>query len=286
MSSKLKKNIFLVGIGSFSSKVLVFLLFPLYTSVLSTEEYGTVDLIFITVSLLMPLFTCVVFESMFRYLLDKDIDQKDIVTVGLIVNLIGLVGFLLFSPAVFLFPNLKEYYILIVLYYFSYTLYENLSYITRGLEKMALFSVSGVLSTLLVIFFNLLFLLKFNLGIKGYLLSYIWAYFVSSVFVIFVGKIHKLVVFPQKRHIDVLRMMMKYSLPLVPNSLSWWVSNSSDKYILTMYHGAGTSGLYAVSYKIPSIANAISSVFNSAWQTSAVDFYNSEETASKYGIIF
>ncbi|HAQ8217931.1 TPA: oligosaccharide flippase family protein, partial [Enterococcus faecium] len=46
------KNMGILTISNFSSKILVFLLVPLYTSVLSTTEYGTYDLTISTATLL------------------------------------------------------------------------------------------------------------------------------------------------------------------------------------------------------------------------------------------
>ena len=41
----LVKNIMLFGISSFGTKIIYFLLVPLYTTCLTTEDYGYVDLI-------------------------------------------------------------------------------------------------------------------------------------------------------------------------------------------------------------------------------------------------
>ena len=51
------KNIGLLTISQFGTKILVFLLVPLYTSVLSTSEYGTYDLFVTTINLLVPIVT-------------------------------------------------------------------------------------------------------------------------------------------------------------------------------------------------------------------------------------
>ena len=42
---RLLKNTVIIMLGNFGTKLISFLLLPLYTSILSTEEYGTYDFI-------------------------------------------------------------------------------------------------------------------------------------------------------------------------------------------------------------------------------------------------
>ena len=51
----LLKNVGLLALSNFGSKILVFLLVPLYTRMLTTEEYGTFDLYVSTITLLIPI---------------------------------------------------------------------------------------------------------------------------------------------------------------------------------------------------------------------------------------
>ena len=79
----LLKDTGLLTISNFASKVLVFLLVPLYTSVLSTEEYGIYDLIVSTVSLLYPLLTLNIVDAVMRFTMDKDVDKKQVAYIGI-----------------------------------------------------------------------------------------------------------------------------------------------------------------------------------------------------------
>lgn len=80
--------------------------------------------------------------------------------------------------------------------------------------------------------------------------------------------------------------MFNYSGPMIPNSISWWISNSSDKYILTAFSGVTVNGIYAISYKIPSILSIITSVFSNAWILSAVEKFGSKESEDFYNDIY
>ena len=80
--------------------------------------------------------------------------------------------------------------------------------------------------------------------------------------------------------------MVRYAIPLIPNSISWWVSNSSDKVILSMICGVAVNGVYAVAYKIPSLITVCSSIFSNAWQISAVDGFGTEENRQYFSDIY
>ena len=70
-------NTIIIGIGKFGTQVLSFFLLPIYTSVLSTEEYGIYDLILTISIFLTPIITLLMEESMFRFLIDvKDEEEK------------------------------------------------------------------------------------------------------------------------------------------------------------------------------------------------------------------
>lgn len=71
--------------------------------------------------------------------------------------------------------------------------------------------------------------------------------------------------------------MLRYSLPMVPNSLAWWVIGASDKYVVIFFCGLAESGIYAVASKIPSIINVVTSIFGQAWTLSAVKDFDPED---------
>lgn len=279
---KLGKNMFLVIIGTFSSKLLNFLLVPLYTSTLSTEEYGVADLIFVTVNLLLPIFTVVIFEALLRFALDPQYDNKSVLVGGTVINLIGVVIFLLLSPILLLFDAFRDYYFLFVACFLARVLYENLIYFLRGINNVGTYSLAGVINTVLMITLNVTFLVFLKMGVEGYLLATALSYFVTSVVIIFLARIYKLMAKLSTVNLKIVKEMLHYSLPMVPNSVSWWVSNSSNKYVITMFHGASLMGIYSVALKIPSIVNAISSMFDKAWQISSVDDFGSESSKKFY----
>ena len=71
--------------------------------------------------------------------------------------------------------------------------------------------------------------------------------------------------------------MIKYSFVLIPNTFMWWIINSSDRIMVTAMIGAAANGIYAISYKIPSMIQIFSNIFNQAWTYSAIRENESED---------
>ena len=282
---KLGKDMLLMTIGSLGSKVLAFVFVPFYTAVLTTAEYGIADLITTTVSLCFPVFTLIISESLLQFTLNKENEISKIWSIGLKIWIFGTIAMLLCSPIV-LITQLKEYYFFVVAYYVAYSLYNCLSYFIRGLNKVGVFSVAGIINSVLLIALNLLFLLGLKIGLVGYLLSQIIACFLAAAFIFVAGKIYKYGFRIFKIDKQLQSQMLAYSVPMIPNSISWWIANASDRYILTMFVGVAVTGIYSVAYKVPTIISLFSGIFNSAWRLSVNENFGSDESKAFYTDVY
>lgn len=264
-------------IGQFASKILVFFLVPFYTSVLSTEEYGISDLLITTSNLAYPFFTLMVSTAILRFCLDKKEDPVKIFSVGLWIDLTGYL--VLVGTAIFIFPYFmsRAYIPYFLLYYIFDAINALLLNYLRGLNNVKMYSLVGVINTLLLITFNLIFLLYFKMGIKGYLLAMILSLGSVDLIIIIREKLWENIYLPWKIEKKLLKNMLTYCFPLIPNQMSWWVSNSSDRYIMNYFRPVSELGVYSVSYKIPSIMTTMSSIFTGAWEISAVDDFGTEK---------
>lgn len=283
---KLEKNVLLLTLGNFASKILSFLLVPLYTSVLTTKEYGIADLLTTSTNLILPIFSLLVYEAVMRFALDKESDKKQIFSVGLYTTVMGSVIVLIGAQFFRLSPDLNPYIWLFVLYYISLALYNLVTQFIKGIEKVFVYSVSGVINTLVFILCNILFLVVFETGVEGYLLSFTIGHFIATVYAFFSCCVKKYIVSWKKIEKEYYRQMFKYALPMIPNAISWWISNSSNKYILTLFWGATVNGIFSVAFKIPSILTIVVNIFISAWQISAVEKFGSEESKKFYADIY
>jgi O-antigen/teichoic acid export membrane protein len=102
-SSKTKQlavDTILFGISTFGSKILVFLLTPLYTAVLLTEEYGVADLINTTVNLIYPVLTLAIADATLRYSLDKNCSKRAVLGDAIVITIASLLLLISFYPVI------------------------------------------------------------------------------------------------------------------------------------------------------------------------------------------
>lgn len=283
---KLGKNIALLTIGNFASKVLSFLLVPLYTAVLSTQEYGTADLVTTSVNLIMPLVTCLIYESTLRFALDKSEDRRQIFSIGFWLTCLGSLAIVVLAQFLRLSPVFRDYVWLFILYYISLAFFNLVMQYVKGIEEVRVYAVAGVLNTFVYIFTNIVLLLLLHVGVKGYLLAFVMGHTVSALYALWFSRAYRDLVSWRKLRREKVVEMLRYSIPMIPNAVSWWVSNSSDKYILLLFWGTAVNGLYSVAYKIPSILTMLISIFIGAWQISAVDEFGSEASRKFYSDIY
>ena len=285
---KLVSNTAILGIGTFASKLLVFFLIPLYTRCLTTAEYSTADLIMQTSNLLMPLISLGIYDAVFRYTLDGEkYDKRSVFSSGFVTLLFGTAVFLLLTPVLRYVPYFGTDTWLIFLYVIAAIFHSLCAQFVRAEGKTALFAFQGILATALTIGFNILFLVGFSMKVTGYVLSVILADVISTMFLMFYAKLYKHISFKSVKR-DFLFSMLKYSVPLIPTTVFWWVTNVADRYMVEHMCGAGINGLYAVSYKIPTLLILLSGIFIEAWQFSAVTERGDGDTEHSrfFGTIF
>ena len=277
------KNIGILVLGNFTTKLLSFFLIPLYTASLTTTEYGSFDLINTTIGLIIPIFTFNILEGIFRYSLDKEVNKVNLINIGFKYFFISFIPLLIliFINYIFnLIPVFNEYLWYFLLMYFSMALSGILTSIAKGFEKLSAIAVSGVISSIVVIASNIYFLLIVKWGLDGYFVASILGTSSQCIYIIIDVKIWKYIK-KSKNNFDKQKILEKkvlnYSKPLIANSVSWWINNVSDRYIVTYFCGFAINGIYSIAYKIPTFLNLIVSIFNQAWNLSAIKDFNQND---------
>lgn len=281
-SKRLAKGTLVYMIGNLSSKMLQMLILPIITASLVTSQYGYYDLIVTTISLVTPVITLQIVEGMFRYMFNCSEEDKkktvSTVTAFLICGIVALAGIIsvlhIAIPAV-------QYPILIYLNYISNIIFNYTQKLARCQQKNRQFAISGVVNTIVMLGCQALTLLVFKMGVDGMLIANAVSYFVASVYLAFFLNIKQWL---SRRSIDrgVFKELLKYSMPLVPNSIGWWVVASSDRYVITWFLGPSMNGIYSIAGKFSQLLTFITTVFQLAWQESAIMEENSQERDKFY----
>ncbi|MDW2799763.1 oligosaccharide flippase family protein [Clostridium boliviensis] len=263
------KNTLIFTLGNLGSKLITFFLIPLYTNTLSTSQYGMIDLVATVSTVVAPILTINICESVMRFALDKDADQRQITHIGTYIFIFAcLFGFLII-PICSLFDQTAPYAILIYFYVISLAASQLYLCDLRGKELLLYYSIGNVLHTFLITVFNIVFLLVLRMEIEGYLLAFIIGSLMTAAYAFIVGKGYKSLK-PKRINKKLLISMSKYSIVLIPNSFMWWIMNASDRIMVTSMVGIAANGIYAVSYKLPALVSTLTSIFNQAWSYSAI----------------
>ena len=264
---RLLANIFLFGLGSLGSRVLVFLLTPFYTSILSQTEYGVTDLLIQTGNFLLPLASLGIGNAVLRFGAEERMQADGAFTAGLLVVAAGNGVLALCSPLLQRFDFVGEYAALLQLYVLMANLHALCGAMAQALGRVRLYAATGVLCTALVVGLNILLLSVLRMGVAGYILSNVIADAVSAAALFFALRLWRSIrlrALPR----SLLRGMLRYCLPLIPATVCTWIINISDRYFLTYVLGSDVSGLYALANKVASILLIASGIFTSAWHLS------------------
>ena len=287
-SKFLIKNIGILTVSNFASKILVFLLVPLYTSILSTEDYGIYDIVYSTIQLLFPILTLNISDAVMRFSMDNNKNLDEVAMVGFKILIRGCLPIIFFFVGCWKFEwikVLKGYEFLILLFFIAYFLFQFLVQLSKGRERVLDMGIAGVISTAFLVGGNILLLLIFQFGLKGFYIANILSQGIPAAFLAFRLKIWKLS-FWKKNNKSLEKEMIVYCLPLIASVLGWWINASSDRYTVIIMCGSSANGVLSVAYKIPSIINVIQGIFTQAWQISAIKEYESVDKAKFYGKYF
>ena len=269
-NKELVKNTIIIFIGKFCTQFITLLLLPLYTHFLSTEDYGYIDLIQTYLTFFIPLILLKIDAGIFRFLIDarKSEEEKNkIITNGIFIMFVELIiSTILFAVAVKIFSI--KYSILIVMNLISLSVLTFLLQIVRGIGKNKQYSFSSIIAAIVTIVLNLIFLVGFHKKGKYVLIASLISNIICTIYLLIVNKILKNV---KIKYIDkkLIKDLLKYSIPMIPNELSWWIVHVSDRTIISYALGVAANGIYSVSCKFSNILSSIFNIFNLSWQESA-----------------
>lgn len=133
---------------------------------------------------------------------------------------------------------------------------------------MQMYAIQGILNTAFVVTLNILFLAGMHMGIIGYVVAISAADILCTIFLVVKEKLWQYVTW--KPDFAILKSMLKYSIPMMPTTIFWWVTSVSDRYMIRAFIDSDANGMYSIACKIPTVMALLAGVFMEAWQFSAV----------------
>ena len=276
-------NTLVFALGGLAIKAVSLVLMPLYTTALTAGEYGTAELLNSAIEIVLPLLSAGVVEALYRFSIDDDV-PKDELFAGSLVVLGG--GVVCAGVACALGRVLwdMEHAAAFFVLFCSVCVFKATTQLARGLGHVRRFVAYGLINALAMVVSTYLLLVRAHLGVEGYLWSFTIGYLVGGL-VAFLGSAEYRLLAPFRVDRVLLRRMLVYSLPLVPNLLSWWLVSVSGRYVVLWGSGVVAAGLFTAASKMPALVNIVASVFQQAWQYSTAREIDSPDRGAFFGVV-
>ena len=258
-------NTIIIGIGNIFTRAISFLLVPFFTLWLTTKEYGDYDLLFSYASLVVPVLTLQLEQAVLRFTLEDKKKGELYFKTGFVYLIASSCLFSL----VFAFFVSFDYHISFAFCTVAYAFQIYTTEYLRGRNELKDYSMANIVCGILTVFLSFLFVKVLNEGVDGLLTAFGLSYLLTSIYIILRKKPFQhssAKLFDRK----IFKKLLGYSFPLLPNAISWWITNVSDRTLINIFLGSSFNGIYAVSTKIPTLTTVFYSIFNLAWQQSAI----------------
>lgn len=274
----LARNTAILTVGKVCTQCISFFLLPLYTAILSAEDYGTFDLFVTYATLLLPLINWQLDQGLFRFMLDyrgnKDEQKKLFSTLLLsstVQNTIYVVLFICIEP----FLKIENAYFLLL--YVVLQVYNALFLqFVRGLGYSIKYTIASFISASATTVLNVIALVFLRMGLQGLFVSTLTAQLLTLVYLVISSRSWEYFSLKNAR-IGTFKRVGTYSIPLIPNNLAWWVVNASDRTIISHFLGTAANGIYSVANKFPNVFINFYNILNLSWTETVSLHYNDED---------
>lgn len=241
---------------------------PIVTGVMTKADYGLSESLISLVELILPILTLGIQDAVFRFGMKEDVDPKKVISSSMVIVVAGFCIVALGSGVVSIFYNYR-YCILFALLFMCVTLSNVWGQYVRGIGRVKTFAVSGIVQAVALAISTAIFVYKLRWGGEGYMLALLCGYASSLLILFTVGGVYKGLSF-RNWDKEVIKPMLRYALPLIPTSLSWWFIQVVNRYILIYFADTGAAGVFVANSKMASFINIFGTIFLQAWTISSV----------------
>lgn len=290
--NKILKNSSLYTFCALLQKGTGFLLLPIYTTYLKPEDYGIMNLITSITGFLSILFLVSLHAAAARFHFKYVTSKGQAIVWGTILLMVlfnsafwGLICIIFHDALLVPLAEGIPFYPLLLLAILGtmlsplYLFYQQWLQCTQdGLR----YTLNLMCNFLLQVFLNLLMLMVFHQGVLGIIIS---SFIVSMIFFIYsmISFLPHITLCINK---EISVAAFKYSLPLIPHSVSGYLSVMLDRILLNKLIGIQQVGLYGVANQFGNILNLFTSSINQAFTPWLYQKLEKENESSNYKSIY
>lgn len=289
--SQLGKNTVLVFVGNAGSKLIGLLMLPFYTRFLSVDDYGTTDIINIYVTFLLSIVSCCIAESIFVFPKGQSSEKQceylssgcafsviALLLAGIIFKIVSMLADYYSIENSFI-QNLWLIYVLLIAQLWQQLFQQ----FTRSIDRIVIFSVAGIVLTVCTVLFSFFLIPRY--GVAGFVFSLVLANVGAAAYSLLGSGAYRYLSLAAIRW-NCCKEMLRYSVPLIPNGIMWWLVSALNRPVMEFYLGMEAIGLFAVANKFPSVFSSVFSVFAVSWQISVMEEYGKEDYSQFFNKVF
>lgn len=280
---ELIKNTIIIALGQICTKFLWMLILPVYTQILKPEEFGLFDLYSTYWMLLGYIVFLQIEQGVFRFLIEArqdETEQKTIISTGFFgVSFNSILFSAVFVLAGFGVDDPYKYFLLAITLVSSWSGF--LLQVCRGMGDNKTYAIGGVICAIINLLFNVIFVFGVRIGVSGLFYGAFWGNLACALFIIFAKRLWNYLHIGSINR-SVLRDLLKYCIPLIPNSISWWCVYASDRSITAIVLGTAANGVLAVASRFSTILSSVYNIFHLSWVESASRHIDDQDTDRYY----
>lgn len=282
---KLALNTVVFGIGTFGAKILAFMLTRLYTHFFAGAVFNIKEVLEMCANMLIPIVSMSITDAVIRYGLDKNYEKESVFSNAVAILTAGSIGFLILSPLLLLYGDIRPHVPLLVGYVLCSCFRQLSAQFARARGLVKLYAADGIFCTLAFFLANVVLIAKLQLGITGFMLSNMFADTASGVCVWAIAHHGR---YFSRKFIDkeLLEVMLRFSLPLIPTAELWLITGFSDRIFVKYIVNPTEAGVYGAATKIPNLIAMVSTIFYQAWNMSAIQENDSASKSKFYAQVY
>lgn len=278
-----------------STKLIAFIMVPIYLHHLTTAEYGALGNIDATVSILTFLIIFGTDSALAYYYFEVEDAQKKLRYVQ---NVLGFRLAVALALSVIIWTLGKEISLMVTNSpVFGFAL--NISMLTLLLDTVVTLVITIYRYEMLTVRVVILTVLKMaSIAVLSYILlvyvqgsldSILWARLISVGAILLLCGKAVLQYLKLSFDKEILKEVLKYSAPLVPATLSFWVIGSSNRYVMTAMlgpHGLEAAGIYNAAFQFASMISLLTYGIQMAWRPFSMQIKKKENSRDLFAKIY
>jgi len=285
---RLIKDTLIYGLGMMSVRLFNFIFLPIISRRLSPKEFAIYDLIFNSLSLIIPLVTFNIAEAAYRFMLtEENKENREKIIKNCLVVLIKsiiVVSVVYMTLRVFVIGDIIFLSFNVYIWCIMAIVNAFLVQLCRANENSLLYSINSITYALITISSNIITVYVLNLKINGLINSNIVGLGVSNILLIYLLKLKFNMKISKDR--ELMKEMLKYSIPMAVNTINWWIMSVSDRFLSYKFVSVNELGIYSMANKVVSILAVIYTVFYLGWQSMSIKVFDKLERDVVYTKVF